>query len=225
MKRSIVFIVDTDYSSNSYKQMAANYVKFFFKSMQPTDCFGLISLAKTSNKDDIVLEPKEKNIYIKKLILQSKIDQESEVYFKGDRARLNRRGRLEKALTKALDWQMTRVEDKQIVINSHKYVDPHKWIVCLLGSDLFPVNRFLEEHETKLKNAANLSISIMGLSSEPLNNHMSDYRKLCQATREGMYVNIVNKEKSDKVAQQFFSTMDVYPSSKLPIMREFFQVL
>ena len=200
LKRSIVFIFDTDYSSDSYKQMAAEYMNFFFNSMQPTDCFGLISLGKAANKDDIVLEPKGRNTYVKELILNSKIDQESEVYFKGERARFNRRGRLEKALTKALDWQMTRVENKEVIINNHKYFDPHKWIVCLIGSDFFPVNRFLKEHSSKLKNAANLSVSIMALSSEPLSNHMTDYKKLCQSTREGMYVNIVNKEKSDRVA-------------------------
>ena len=205
--------------------MATNYVNTFFDSMLPTDCFGYISLGKTSNKDDVELEPKERNTYIKKLILKSKFDKESEVYFEADRTRFNRIYRLEKALTKALNWQMTRVQDKKVVINDHTYFDPHKWIVCLIGSDLFSVSRFIEEHSKKLKNAANLSVSIMGLSSDPLRNNVKDYKKLCLATREGMYVNIVNKEKSDRVAKQFFSTMDVYPSSKLPIMKEFFQVL
>ena len=109
LKRSIVFIVDTDYSSSKYKEMTTSYVNAFFDKMLPTDFFGYISLGRTSNDDDMSLELKGKNTYIKKLILQSKTNQESEIYFKGDRSRLNRKGRLEKALTKALDWQMTRV--------------------------------------------------------------------------------------------------------------------
>ena len=31
-------------------------------------------------------------------------------------------------------------------------------------------------------------------------------------TKEGIFVNIVNKATADKVADRFFSNMDVYPS-------------
>ena len=143
LKRSVVFIVDTDYSSQNYKWMANNYVKTFFKNMLPTDCFGYIHLGKSSENQEVMLEPKSKNTYIKKLFLKSMADIESDLFFLGDRARLTRQDRLEKALEKALDWQMTKVEDKKVVINNHPYYDPHKWIVCLIGSDIFPVSGFL----------------------------------------------------------------------------------
>ena len=71
LKRSIVFIVDTDFSNDIYKQMAANHVCTFFNSMSPTDCFGYISLGKESAGNEILLEPKQRNTYIKNLFLKS----------------------------------------------------------------------------------------------------------------------------------------------------------
>ena len=110
------------------------------------------------------------------------------------------------------------------MINHNVYLDTHKWIVCLIGSDSFRINSFLSEHIEKLKESANLSISVMALSTEPL-AHSKEYRALCESTNEGVYVNIVDRNKADRVTEKFSSTMDVYPSSKIPIMREFFQVL
>ena len=63
---------------------------------------------------------------------------------------------------------MTCVEDKKVEINNHCYFDPHKWIVCLVGSGQYPINLFLESHMNKLEKAANLSVSVMALSSDPL---------------------------------------------------------
>ena len=68
----------------------------------------------------------------------------------------------------------------------------------------------------------NLSISIMALSAEPLRMHTSDYRQLTKLTREGDYLNIVKKESADKVAKQFFSVMNVYPTEEMPVVREHF---
>lgn len=227
LKRSIVFIVDTDFSSVVYKKKVAQYVKDFFNEMSPTDCFGYISLGKSSNNDEILLEPKERNTHIKTLFLKSMKHKESELLFLGDRAMQTRKDRFEKALQKALDWQVNRVEDKLVTINDHIYHDPYKWIVCLIGSDIYPVNPFLIEHMAKLKQTANLSVSIMALSSEPhMSMHVKDYRKLCFSTSEGIYLNVVdNGQKADRVAARFFSTMEVYPSTKVPILREFFQAL
>ena len=33
----------------------------------------------------------------------------------------------------------------------YKYVGPHKWIVCLLGSDIYNVNNFVIEKSKKIK--------------------------------------------------------------------------
>jgi len=72
-----------------------------------------------------------------------------------------------------------------------------------------------------------LSISIMGLSSEAFESeNIKDYQKLCYSTTEGMYLNIVDRlQKGDEAANRFLSTMEVYPSEKVPIMKEVIQGL
>ena len=94
----------------------------------------------------------------------------------------------------------------------------------MIGSDTYPVNDFIEENESRLKYSTNESISIMALSSEQKSSeNIQDYQKICNLTKEGMFVNIVNKgTRADSVAKSFFSTMDVYPSNQYPIVNEFF---
>lgn len=64
----------------------------------------------------------------------------------------------------------------------------------------------------------------MGLSGEPLELHTKDYSKLTQMTREGQFLNIVNKktETADSLAKQFFGAMNVYSSNESLIVREHF---
>ena len=57
-----------------------------------------------------------------------------------------------------------------------------------------------------------MSISIMLLSAESKNYHAKQYHKLCEMTKEGIFVNVVKKETIDKVADRFFSSMDLYPT-------------
>ena len=45
---------------------------------------------------------------------------------------------LQMALSKALEWQ-EGVEDMVVTKNGYSYVGPHKWIVCLIGSDVYSV--------------------------------------------------------------------------------------
>ena len=54
----------------------------------------------------------------------------------------------------------------------------------------------------------------MAMSSKPLVDlNTQDYRKLCNLTKEGIYVNLVDKGPlADWVAQKFWVTIDVYPS-------------
>lgn len=63
---------------------------------------------------------------------------------------------------------------------------------------------------------------MMVLSNDPKNYHSKDYRSLCELTREGLYVNVVNKEGVDRCAQRFLSSCDVYPSEQGTSIREFF---
>ena len=62
----------------------------------------------------------------------------------------------------------------------------------------------------------------MLLSAESKHFHAKHYNKLCEMTKEGIFVNIVRKETADRVADRFFSSMDVYPSDKNTVIREFF---
>ena len=77
-----------------------------------------------------------------------------------------------------------------------------------------------------------MSISIMVLSTVRKMKHSKDYIELCKSTREGIYCNIVftqdqregvkERERTEELVQRFFSTMDVYPSNKNHLIREFF---
>ena len=87
---------------------------------------------------------------------------------------------------------------------------------------MYAVNKFRLNHRDKLARSHNMSISIMTLSQEMKSHHSKDYNELSHLTKEGLYVNIVNKEAADSVAERFFSSMDVYPTKKLSHMREFF---
>ena len=53
---------------------------------------------------------------------------------------------------------------------------------------------FIASKTSQLKHSSNLSISIMGLSDSPLiDENVKDYHNLCKTTKEGLYVNIVDK--------------------------------
>ena len=72
-----------------------------------------------------------------------------------------------------------------------------------------------------------MSISVMGLSSEPFeSDYMKDYQRLCYSTSEGIYLNMVDKgERGNRAATRFLSAMDVYPTARIPIMKEVIQGL
>jgi len=107
--------------------------------------------------------------------------------------------RLELALKKALKWQTTIAEETRVDHNGHTYYGPHKWIICLIGSDAYSVSTFKSEHEKVFaqKNMQNLSISIVALSGEPIRMHTPDYKSLADKTSEGTFMNIVNKSTAD----------------------------
>ena len=66
---------------------------------------------------------------------------------------------------------------------------------------------------------------MMALSNESLQMGAKDYQHLAGSTSEGSYINIVDVDKADIVAGQFFSNMDVYPSNDMPVIKEFFQTI
>jgi len=65
-KKSVVFIVDTEFSSVIYRDLANKYVKNFFKNnLTDKDHFGYISLGKDAQLDQMILETKEMNTHLK----------------------------------------------------------------------------------------------------------------------------------------------------------------
>ena len=91
-----------------------------------------------------------------------------------DQMGTSKQKRLEKALEKALGWQ-NMIEDKKTKFNDRQYVGPHKWIVCLIGGDCYTVEDFSMKYSKTLERKHNLSISILGLSVDPLKQHNNQY--------------------------------------------------
>ena len=107
---------------------------------------------------------------------------------------------LEIALQKALAW-LSNIDDTTEVVNDHIYFGPHKWIVCLLGSRIYTMRNFIDQNESMVKYSANLSISIMTLSEDPLEEEdVNEYRELCEKTKEGLFVNSVSSRKAYRIA-------------------------
>ena len=50
--------------------------------------------------------------------------------------------RLEIALDEAMKWQRDLVGQDEQTVAGHTYYGPHKWIVCLIGSDAYTVSNF-----------------------------------------------------------------------------------
>ena len=116
------------------------------------------------------------------------------------------------------------MENDNVEVGNITYHGPHKWIIGILGSDTYSAKRFMLANKEAIRKSKNLNISIMALSSNPLtNHHVKDYKELTEMTHQGIYLNIVNKSLAYRLSSRFFSKMDVYPSGKLPIIREYFQ--
>ena len=116
------------------------------------------------------------------------------------------------------------MQDFEHHVNGKIYVGPHKWIVCLLGDDVYAVNQFRLNNRDRLVRSQNVSISIMTLSAEPKSKdyHSKDYHELSSLTKEGLFVNVTSKEENDRVVERFSSSMAVYHSDKRMFVREYF---
>ena len=77
----------------------------FFDSLQPGDQFGFIGLGRNSNNLEIKLEPKSRNIEVKKRLHEQFCDEESSILL--NNMPWHGSWRLENALQKALEWQST----------------------------------------------------------------------------------------------------------------------
>ena len=227
-RRSVVFIVDTQFDSVVYRDKAMKYVKDYYTTgLNDEDFFGYISLDEStqSSMDEIILERRAANMKMKSRLLKEVSERQVDYVFSGTGGESSSKTiRLERALEKAYEWQNTLVANTETEVHGKVYVGPHKWIVCLLGDDVYSINQFRLNNRDRLSKQQNVSISIMTLSAEPKNSRYrsKDYRELTELTKEGLFVNIVDKNRCDLVAERFLSSMDVYPSQHRNSMREFF---
>jgi len=81
LRRSVVFIMDTEFESIFYKEKASSYISSYFDRMAPDDYFGYISLEKGLFSNDIVLEPKCRNTHTKRIFLEDANKKASELLF------------------------------------------------------------------------------------------------------------------------------------------------
>ena len=113
----------------------------------------------------------------------------------------------------ALDWQTMKVNDTAETINDYVYIGPHKWIVCLIGSNGCVPNTFMSSNESILNNMPNLSISVMCLSEAPVEKRLADgFEQMAMATSEGVFFNMTDIYRKEENASAFFGSMGVYPS-------------
>ena len=191
LNRSIVVIVDTEYTSVKHSALANEQIQNLFNGLDSNDYFGYISLGKNSQLDQLLLEKKNKNTHLKTSFLNKMSNKEPQIMLSQfDELGTSKQKRLEKALEKALAWQ-NMIEDKITKINDRVFIGPHKWIVCLIGGDCYTVEDFSMKYSRTLQRKTNLSISILGLSVDALSQHTNQYIHLTQKTKRGQYLNIV----------------------------------
>lgn len=81
LRKSVVFIVDTEFSSVVYMERANRYVKEFFNGLNGKDHFGYISLGKDAQLEQFPLEQKEKNTHLKEMFMKKMGEKEPELIF------------------------------------------------------------------------------------------------------------------------------------------------
>ena len=87
-----------------------------------------------------MLEKRGANELMKKRVLADIAKREIDYVFNQGSGESSKTTRLERALEQAYEWQNNLVPDEEKVVNGKVYVGPHKWIVCLLGDDVYAVN-------------------------------------------------------------------------------------
>ena len=73
LKRSVVFLVDSNYDGMANRERALSIVSTFFDSMSPADSFGLLHIG-TTKLSNVILETKGKNTSTKRALLDDMMD-------------------------------------------------------------------------------------------------------------------------------------------------------
>ena len=100
LRRSVVFIVDSQYDSVFFRDKAMTYTKDFFENeLDGEDYFGFIPLSSKSLKDEIILEKRSANEHIKKRTMKDFSEREMDfVVHAAGEGQKNKTIRLERAL-------------------------------------------------------------------------------------------------------------------------------
>ena len=65
-----MFLVDTEFSSIFYRDIAFKQLKAYYDKLSPEDHVGFILLGSQPNRDDIILERKDMNKHLKEKVLK-----------------------------------------------------------------------------------------------------------------------------------------------------------
>lgn len=105
LRRSVVFIVDTQFDSVVYRDKAMKTVKDLFKNLDGEDFFGYISLddTKQASIDEIILQKKAANKKMKMRLMKDIAEREVG-YVNNSSGHSNKAIRLERALELAYEW-------------------------------------------------------------------------------------------------------------------------
>ena len=129
------------------------FVRSFYKNkLDDEDFFGFISLDSSEQacKDEILLDRRNTNMKMKKNLLWDISKREVDYVFASGSGESSKTIRLESALEKAYEWQNTLVPNFEVTTHNNVYIGPHKWIVCLLGDDIYSINQFRLKHQDRL---------------------------------------------------------------------------
>lgn len=215
-RRSIVFLLDTQFSDVFYHKQANEFIAKVFRQLTDDDYFGYICVGNDQSMPcpEINLEKKKQNILAKKQFMHE-INTFNH-FSKMRKPTGKNQTSLNQALLKAIDWQH-EIPNEKVSHMSHSYDNPHKWIICLIGQDSFTLYRERVQSAAKKK----VNISIIGLRSEMFTaTRAKAYTQVCEDTEEGVYVNIQKKDPKSTVLEQVAITFSVYKKEKLPIIIE-----
>ena len=106
LRRSVVFIVDSQYDSVFFRDKAMSYTREYFdKQLDENDYFGFIPLSSQGLKNEIILEQRRANQHHKKKAMQDFAEREMDfVVHTSTNQKESKTIRLERALQKAFDW-------------------------------------------------------------------------------------------------------------------------
>ena len=99
-RRSFVFIIDNEYQSIIFRDMAFRRMREFYHTLQPDDYVGFLMMGSKAEQDQVILEKKSANKHIKERVLNNFSRREPEFVLIGEHSEKHghKSSRLERAL-------------------------------------------------------------------------------------------------------------------------------